>query len=85
MEFLLNNWEAILGGIGSTVGIGTYFWGTRLKNAVKKLSNVITKVIEARKDGVITEKEAEDIFQASTEFLIVLIPFWRKWMGVRKP
>ena len=87
MGWILSNFDtigAVAGGLGSLVGIGAFLWGRRLKKAVEKLADLIERVINARKDGVITEKEIKEIINASTQFLIAVIPFWRDWMGKRK-
>lgn len=87
MGWILSNFDTIgvvAGGVGSLVGVGAFLWGRRLKKAVEELADLIEVVIDARKDGKYTNKEIQEIMDASVKFLIVVIPFWRDWMGSRK-
>ena len=83
MEFLLANWQPILGGLGGALGIGGLLWGRRVKKAIWAWYKVVTTVIDARKDGEYTEKEIKEIMKVTVKALITLFPFVKKYREMR--
>ena len=83
MEFLLANWQPILGGLGGALGIGGWLWGRKIKKSINAWVNVVNVVIAARKDGKYTEKEIKEIMEATVKALISLFPFIKKYREMR--
>ena len=83
MEFLLANWQPILGGLGGALGIGGWLWGRKIKKSINAWVNVVNVVIDARKDGKYTEKEIKEIMEATVKALISLFPFIKKYREMR--
>ena len=83
MEFLLANWQPILGGLGSALGVGGWLWGRKIKKSINAWADVISAVIDARKDGKYTEKEIKEIMDVTVKALISLFPFIRKYREMK--
>jgi len=84
MEFLLANWQPILGGLGSALGVGGWLWGRKIKKSINAWADVVTVIIEARRDGKYTDEEIKDIMNATVKALISLFPFYRKYREMNK-
>ena len=83
MEFLLANWQPILGGLGGALGIGGWLWGRKIKKSINAWADVISAGIDARKDGKYTDDEIKDIMDATVKALISLFPFIKKYREMR--
>ena len=79
MELLLDNWEMIIAGLGSGIGIGGVLWGRRVIKTIKAWTNVAITVIDAHSDGKYTEEEIRQIIDETGKALATLFPFVRKY------
>jgi len=84
MEFLLANWQPILGGLGGALGIGGWLWGRKIKKSINAWIDVAEVFIDIREDGEITEKEIKELMSVTVKALITLFPFYKKYREMNK-
>ena len=74
--FVGDNWQAIVGTVGLFGGV----WHARqIRNVIKVWAILAKTIIEARKDGEYSQRESEEIIDATARALFALVPFYQKY------